>query len=213
MSVGRSVCEWAATRTASAVKDPSGHAASPPGRWPGRSLLSHRRGAAGVEMAFIMMPLMMFIIGIFELGFTFYIQQALDLALYTAVRQVATGAIQNSATSMATFMSVAFCPAASGLLPCANVAVTVTPSTGFTGSNSGVPMTNGSFDPSGYKYCPGQPGQLMMAQAVYPAPSFLLAFLSGGLTTYHGQKVRLISSTLGFVNEFYTATAAAPSGC
>ncbi len=164
-------------------------------------------------MAVIMLPLMMFIIGIFELGLTFYIQQALDFALYTAVRQVATGQIQNSANSMATFMSAAFCPAVSGLLSCTNISVTVTPSTGFTGTNSGVPMTSGSFDPSGYQYCPGQPGQMMMAQAVYPAPSLLLAFLGGGVTTYHGQKVRLISSTAGFVNELYTATASAPSGC
>jgi len=211
MWVGRIVREPAAARTALALKDPSGDAARPPGKW--RSLLSHCGGAAGVEMGFIMLPLMMFIIGIFELGLTFYIQQALDLALYTAARQVATGAIQSSATSLATFKSVAFCPAASGLLSCKNISVTVTPSTGFTGSNSSVPMTNGSFDPSGYHYCPGVPGELMMAQAVYPAPTFLLAFLSGGVTTYKGKKVRLISSTLGFVNEFYTATAAAPSGC
>jgi Flp pilus assembly protein TadG len=202
MWVGRIVCGRVATRTASALQDPSG----------GR-LLSDRRGAAGIETGFIMMPLMMFILGIFELGLTFYIQQALDLALYTAARQVATGAIQSSATSLATFRSVAFCPAVSGLLSCANIKVTVIPSSGFTGTNSAVPMTSGSFDPSGYKYCPGSPGQMMMAQAVYPAPCFLLAFLGGGVTTYKGQKVRLVSSTLGFVNEFYTATAATPSGC
>jgi len=52
-----------------------------------------------------------------------------------------------------------------------------------------------------------------MAQAVYPASSFLIQFLSGGLTTYQGRTVRLIASTAGFVNEPSAATTVVPPGC
>ncbi len=186
--------------------------AAPPAR-PWRRLLAHRRGAAAVEMALIMMPLMMFILGIFETGYTFYVQQTLDYALYQAARQVATGQIPAAVTSLPAFLSTALCPGVSGLLNCSNISVNVTPVSGFSASVLAVPMTNGTFDPSGFVFCPGQPGQLMMAQAVYPASSFLIQFLSGGLTTYQGRTVRLIASTAGFVNEPSTATTVVPAGC
>jgi Flp pilus assembly protein TadG len=182
-------------------------------RWTSGRILADQRGAAGLEMAFVMLVLMMFIIGIIEVGYTFYVQQALDFALMQAIRQVATGQLQSSATSLASFQSVAFCPAVGPFLPCASIAVNVQPVSGFTASTVAVPMSGGSFNPSGFEYCPGAPGQLMMAQAVYPAPTFLLKFLPGGTTTYQGQTVRLISSAAGFVNEYYTPTASAPAGC
>jgi Flp pilus assembly protein TadG len=178
-----------------------------------RRLLAHRRGAAAVEMALIMMPLMMFIIGIIEVGYTFYVQQTLDYALYQAARQVATGQIPATVTSVPAFLSAALCPGISGLLDCSNISVNVTPVSGFSSSVLAVPMTNGVFDPSGFVFCPGQPGQLMMAQAVYPASSFLVAFLSSGLSTYRGRTVRLIASTAGFVNEPSAATTVVPPGC
>jgi len=188
-------------------------AAAPRRALPLRRLLSHRRGATGVEMALVMLPLMMFILGTMEIGYTFYVQQALDYALYEATRQLATGQLQTTVTSMATFLSVAVCPQISGLLNCSNIAVNVVPVSGYSSAALAVPMKNGSFNPSGFQYCPGQPGELMMAQAVYPASTFLLAFLSAGTSTYQGRTVRLISSTAGFVTEPSTATVAVPPGC
>jgi Flp pilus assembly protein TadG len=180
---------------------------------PWRRLLAHRRGAAAVEMALIMMPLIMFIIGIAEVGYTFYVQQTLDYALYQAARQVATGQIGATVTSTSAFLSAALCPGVSGLLSCSNISVNVTPVSGFSAAVLAVPMKNGAFDPSGFVFCPGQPGDLLMAQAVYPAPSFLQQFLSSGLSIYQGRTVRLIASTAGFVNEPATAATAVPPGC
>jgi Flp pilus assembly protein TadG len=178
-----------------------------------RRLGSNRRGAASVELALISLPLLVFILAILELSFDFYAQTALDFALSNSVRQIATGNLQGSANSIATFQSVSFCPAVAGLLQCTSIAVNVTPVSNFTAASAAVPMKNGSFNSSAFTYCPGQPGQLMMAQAVYPAPSLVGQLLPGGLTLYGGQMVRLISSVSGFVNEQFTATAPKPAGC
>jgi hypothetical protein len=57
---------------------------------------------------------------------------------------------------------------------------------------------------SGYSYCPGAPGELMLVQAVYASPT-VVGMLVPGMSVLSGSsRVRVTTSSMGFVNESFT---------
>jgi hypothetical protein len=169
-----------------------------------RALLS-RRGSASLEFGLVAVPLFSLILGICEVGYDQYAQVALDMALRQAARQVQIGNAQGIASAGA-FAQRFVCPALGELLPCGQVVVNVRPVS--------PDFLNGASDIlDGAAFCPGAPGQLMLAQASYQGPSFLGALVPGFATGSGGAFVHVTLSSVGFVNEAFQQGAPLPAGC
>jgi Flp pilus assembly protein TadG len=93
---------------------------------------------------------------VFELGFLFYAQTALDFAAREAARIMQTG--QASPPDQAGFQSTVFCPFLSPLLGCSSVTVVLQPVTDFQ---------SGMTTPPPAPYNSGSAGSLMLLQAIY----------------------------------------------
>jgi Flp pilus assembly protein TadG len=182
----------------------------------GRSCLGRycRSGAVALEFAILAIPFFMWVLFIFELGYDLFTQEAFDRALHAAVRQIQTGNAQG-VTSGQAFINSYLCPAARGLLECANMSISVTTLTGAQidysyappphvpiQGNTVVPFndgTNGAF-------CNATPKQSVLVEALYIGPSFIGGLLPGVLSArYNGAMVHPTLSTAAFVVEPYSA--------
>jgi len=163
-----------------------------------------RAGTTAVEFAVLGVPFLMFFLFLFEVGLDFYMQTALDYVVAEVSRRVQTGAGQ-SAASAAAFQSQYVCPVAAGLLNCNSLTIGVQPvTTDFYTQQLTVPATGGVLNTSGYTYCAGTPGELMLVQAVYVSPS-IVGMLVPGMSVISGSaRVRVTTSSMGFVNEYFT---------
>jgi len=163
-----------------------------------------RAGTTAVEFAVLGVPFLMFFLFLFEVGLDFYMQTALDYVVAETSRRVQIGAGQ-SAASAAAFQSQYVCPVAAGLLNCNAITIGVQPvTTDFYTQQLTTPTTGGVLNTSGYAYCAGTPGQLMLVQAVYVSPT-VVGMLVPGMSVLSGSsRVRVTTSSMGFVNESFT---------
>jgi Flp pilus assembly protein TadG len=183
-----------------------------------------RRGAVALEFAILAIPFFMWVLFIFELSYDLFTQEALDAALRSAVRQIQTGNAQGLTTGQ-DFINAYLCPAASGLLECNNMSVSVTALDATELDYSFAPMpiiqlNQGVIVPfndnAGGAFCNAMPKQLVLVQALYIGPSFVAGLLPGILSARYGNGMAHPTlSTSGFVVEPYVAnalgTGAAPS--
>lgn len=180
-----------------------------------RSLRHDRQGGGALEFAVVALPFVMFLVFLLEIGYDFFAQIALDYGVQTASRQIQIGNAQGASTA-ATFEIQYLCPALSGLLPCSSVSVSVVPITSdyYTAVPDTLPTDSaGQLNTAGFTYCPGQPNQLMLVQAIYTSPSLIAALVPGMATPVAGGFARVTSSSMAFINENFPVTAAAPAGC
>ncbi len=163
-----------------------------------------RAGTTAVEFAVLGVPFLMFFLFLFEVGLDFYMQTALDYVVAETSRRVQIGAGQ-SAVSAAAFKAQYVCPVAAGLLNCNGITIGVQPvTTDFYTQSVAVPTAGGVLNTSGYSYCPGAPGELMLVQAVYASPT-VVGMLVPGMSVLSGSsRVRVTTSSMGFVNESFT---------
>ena len=172
-----------------------------------RTLPASRSGAAALEFALVSMPFLGFLLGLISVGYNFYLQFALDYALQSAVRQVQIGNVP-SGTTVGTFTGSTFCPTFMLFASCSGVQITVQPVTDYY-SSTVVSSSNNSTS-----FCVGQPGQLMYARAVYPAPVISTIFPLNATPTNAGSYGTTIISAAAFANENPAgATASTAPGC
>ncbi len=163
------------------------------------------------------MPFITLLLFLLELGYDFFAQISLDYGVQTAARQIQIGQAQDANTP-AVFQAKYLCPALSGLLPCSSVTVNVQsiPNDGdyYASVSATLPKDkNGKLDTSGYKYCPGQPNQLMLVQAVYTSPSLIGLVVPAMATATVDGLVHATMSSAAFINENFPVTFAPPAGC
>ena len=176
-----------------------------------------RRGAAALEFAVVSLPFLSLLIFLVELGYDFYAQVCLDYGVQTAARQIQIGAAQGASTA-AVFRSNYLCPALSGLLPCSAIAVNIQSLASGSDYYATVSVTlpkdkNGKLDTSGYQYCPGQPNQLMLVQAIYTSPSLIGLVVPSMATATASGLAHVTMSSSAFINENFPVTSAPPAGC
>ena len=176
-----------------------------------------RRGAAALEFALVSLPFITMLLFLLELGYDFFAQVCLDYGVQSAARQIQIGAAQGANTA-AVFQTNYLCPALSGLLPCSSVSVNILPipTNGdyYTSVSATVPKNkSGQLDTSGYVFCPGQPNQLMLVQAIYTSPSLIGLVVPAMATATAGGLVHVTLSSAAFINENFPVTSAPPAGC
>lgn len=174
-----------------------------------------RRGAAALEFAVVSMPFITLLLFLLEIGYDFFAQVSLDYGVQTAARQIQIGGAQDADTA-AVFRTKYLCPALSGLLPCSSVMVNIQPITDDFYEASPIVLkkdASGQIKESDYAYCPGQPRQLMLVQAIYTSPSLIAAFVPAMATGTADGFVHVTLSSSAFINENFPVTSASPSGC
>jgi Flp pilus assembly protein TadG len=188
-----------------------------------RSWASLRRdahGATAVEFGLLVLPFMLLLLGVFELGYTFFMMSALDSATRASARAVMTGAVSTAGLSAASFRSGVVCPKLPSNFDCASlfINVSVVPAgTNPTGYYSYVNSNRSALvvpplDATANKFCPGSGGQYVVLQLLYPVNAFTQLFASSATTLYQGKKVTVLMSTATFKAEPYSG-GAAYAGC
>jgi Flp pilus assembly protein TadG len=161
-----------------------------------RRFTRDQEGAAAVEFAIIVIPFLMLIFAIFELGLVFLVSMTLENAVSNVDRKIRTGEFQASATSNKAAFLDAVCKEMAWLessCPSAiSLDVRVLPS--FTG-------TNGVSRPTGETcWDPGGAGSIVLVRAYYKWP-VITPLLQGAVAGSGGD--RELSFTNVFTNEPY----------
>lgn len=177
-----------------------------------RRLRLDRRAAATLEFAIVSVPFFGLLLGLATVALNLYLQQALDLALHAAVRQVQLGKVA-STTTASDFTAKVFCPAFVAFAPCANLVVVLEPVTDFL-SATVVATPSPALLGSPGAFCVGAPGQLMFARVVYLAPTISRFWPYAAQTSINGVAGTALVSSAAFANENPSGTAIpAGAGC
>lgn len=163
---------------------------------------------------------MLTLLGVFEVGYTFFMMSALDSAARGSARAVMTGAVSTAGMNASTFRTTVVCPKLPANFSCSDVFVNVTivPATSTqTGYYSYVNAAKSALlvpalDATLNSFCPGSGGQYVVMQILYPASYFTMLFGGSSTTTYRNKKVNVLMSTATFRAEPYSG-GAAYSGC
>lgn len=177
-------------------------------------------GATAVEFGLLVLPFMLTLLGVFEVGYTFFMMSALDSAARGSARAVMTGAVSTAGMSASTFRTSVVCPKLPANFDCANVFVNITivPATTTTTGYYSYVNSNRSallmpkLDATTNAFCPGSGGQYVVVQILYPANYFTVLFAGRSTTTYQGKQVNALMSTATFKAEPYSG-GAAYAGC
>jgi Flp pilus assembly protein TadG len=180
-----------------------------------RTLRADRRAAAAVEFAVVALLFVTMVFGIIEVAYDLFVQAALDAAVQTAARSVQTGSVQGtSGETSATFAAAAVCPALSGLLPCSllTVGVEAIPS-GYNFYSNPTPLHYSGASSTSGAICTGVGGAMMLLTAWYTGPTFVGLLVPSFSTVINGSRVHLTSSSVGFVNEYFSGGQTTGTGC
>lgn len=134
-----------------------------------RRLLDETAGATAVEFAMVITPLLMLLLGLFQLAAVFFYDQALQSAARTSARLLMTGAAQKAGYSQSQFQT-AVCSSAKIAFNCSNIMIDVQSSTTFSQLNTS-PITltynsNGSVT-NAFAYNPGGPSSIVIVRILY----------------------------------------------
>jgi Flp pilus assembly protein TadG len=156
-------------------------------------------GAAAVEFALVVLPLIMLIFAILELALVFWLSALMDDAVNTAARKIKTGQVSASTEAAATAFKGVICDEVKLLASdcTTNLAVDVRTFATLNAIDSSPPMINGVVDPAAMTFVPGGPSDVVLVRAYYRWPIF-----TPGLTMAMGS-TRLITATTTFRNEPY----------
>ncbi len=174
-----------------------------------RRLATDTRAAAAIEFAMLAVPFFGVVLGILTVGFSLFMQEALDQSLHTAVRQVQLGLVP-ATYSAADFAEKVFCPVFGRYGDCGKVAVTLLPVANFGDPVVVPPPPDRLGLPGGF--CVGAPGQLMFARAVFAAPVISQFWPYAMQGTVNGTTGNVLVSTAAFANENPSGAAVPAAG-
>ena len=185
-----------------------------------RKLRGDRTGTTAVEFGLLIVPFMLTLLGVFEVGYTFFMMSALDSAARGSARAVMTGAVSTAGMTASQFRTTIVCPKLPANFACADVFmnISVVPATSTqTGYYSYVNTAKSALvvpplDVTQNVFCPGSGGQYVVVQILYPASYFTMLFAGSSSVTYKGKKVNVLMSTATFRAEPYSG-GAAYAGC
>jgi len=180
-----------------------------------RQGLADRRAIVALEFAILSIPFFLLVLGVCEIAFDMFLQEATDLALQAGARQMEIGASKGS-SSENSFINNYVCNTTAGrMLVCKNFHIKVlllqsgqdfsTPAV----SNGTLPLSGHKLDLSAYDgnagqsvFCNAPPGTLLLISAIYVGPTFLSGLLPFYFNqTYNGYPVHAVLSQVGVASE------------
>ena len=183
----------------------------------GRVLARDRVAASTLEFAIAVTSLMMLLLASFEIGYDFFVTQALDYAVHVAARSVQVGSAEGAATGSdaATWVTQQVCPALGKMLSCSGLYVSITAIPSGTGQTyysyiTANPPSLASLMATTNAVCTGTGGQMLLLRAYYLSPTFLGLLIpawSQAAPANNGSRVHVSYASAGFVDEYFTGGA------
>ena len=171
-----------------------------------RSFRRDTGGASAVEFAMIAPMFFGFLFAILETGTLFLRTTAIDAGVEEAKRITMTGQVAGAgnASAQETAFRKAFCDQVSWLLACDAVHFDVRAFTVFGTASMPNPIKpDGTLNTAGMQFNPGQPCQIVVIRAYYPAAS-LTGLIRNDVATMSGNQI-LLSGSAAFRNEPFGA--------
>ena len=166
-----------------------------------RRFIRQRDAATMVEFGLLATPFVATLFAILQMGLVFFAGQTLETAAATSARLIYTGQAQLNGWSAAQFKAQV-CNQIRSIFNCSSgIYVDVETYPTFSAVNTGLPISNGTFNSSSLGYNPGGPGDIVMLRLYYQYPvyvsllGFNLSNLTGGFN--------LFAATAVFKNEPY----------
>jgi uncharacterized protein (UPF0333 family) len=190
------------------------------------------RGAVAIEFGFVVIPLVLLLMGIFQIGYTYYEAASLDRASNAGARAIMTGAVSTAGLNASQFTQTYICPQLPLNFNCSNVVVNVVtvlkapPPADRPGPLGPIPTVYYNYvntaknalllpqlTTSLNSFCPGAGYDLILLQVLYPTPLFTALFPNGaGVTQLNGSYVYYQMSSATFKNEPFV-NAVTYTGC
>ncbi len=180
----------------------------------GRALVRGRVAAASLEFAVASFALVLVLLASFEVGYDFFVAEALDYAVHVAARSVQVGTAEGSATgsAAATWVTQQVCPALTKMLSCGNLYVSITAVPSGSGQTYysylvANPPSLAGMMASTNPVCTGTGGQMLLLRAYYLSPTFLGLLVpswSQASPANNGARVHVSYASAGFVDEYFT---------
>lgn len=154
-------------------------------------------GATALEFAIVVTPLLLLLLGTFQMALVFFYDQALQSAAQASARLVMTGAAQDAGDTQHTFGS-AVCANAGALFNCGNLMVDVESAPTFAQLNT-APITL-TYNASGqvsnsFNYNPGGPSQAVIIRVMYNFPVWFPVLLPA-FVNQPGNKILLTATSV-----------------
>ena len=184
-----------------------------------RYFRTNRSGATAIEFGFLALPFLAVLCAIFELGYANFKNEMLGSAVEIAARAMLTGNLQTAnVTTSSQFISNYICPSNSFFsqnFKCSSLIVDVRPAATYVAGDT----ANDFYKSTSNKFCPGQPGQIVIVRVAYPLPAILplnlfnrTAGVVSDVPNISGNFHILMASAL-FQEENYSGSYTSPSGC
>ena len=165
-----------------------------------RRLGRDRSGAAAIEFAMVVPLLLIGIIGIVEIAFTFLATQMLENATQDATRRIMTGQVKSTTTSKDVFKGQV-CDKIKLLLSCDNLYVDAQAFASMPDPSTFASPLQGQKFVDSTQFITGKAGDIVVVRTFYAWPVFLTKFLYGyDISNMEGGK-RLLSSAAAVRNE------------
>lgn len=160
-------------------------------------LLKDRAGATAVEFAMVITPLLMLLLGLFQLALVFFYDQALQSAARASARLLMTGAAQKAGFSQSQFRA-AVCSSAKVAFDCNSLMVDVQSSATFNQLNTApiVLSYNASGDvTNSFSYAPGGASSVVIVRLLYRQQVWWPLLLPG-YVNQPGNKILLTANSV-----------------
>jgi Flp pilus assembly protein TadG len=168
-----------------------------------RRFIRQEEAATAVEFGLLAAPFVAGLFAILQTALVFFVGQALETAASSSARLIFTGQAQTNGWSAAQFKAQV-CDQIKGIFNCASgVYVDVETYSSFSAVNTGMPVSNGTFNSSSLGYNPGGPGDIVMLRLYYQYPTYV-NLLGFNLSNLNGG-YNLFAATAVFKNEPYAS--------
>lgn len=164
-------------------------------------------GATAVEMALISPIFFAMLFGIMQLGYRFFVSEALDTAVNTAARNIMTGQVQaQGITTAVAFKNAMLCQTSGvrvmpSFIDCSSLVIDVQPISNFSASAFTSTASDLLTGASPATFNPGAAGTIVVARVAYGLPAIAPQLTGGGAVTVGGQDVYALMATVVFRNE------------
>jgi Flp pilus assembly protein TadG len=180
---------------------------APPSRRLIRHFVKNRDGATAIEFGLVALPFFALLFAIIETAMIFWSSQVLETALADASRKIYTGQFQAEHKDLTEPVEIAekfreeLCSRVTALFACnAIVYVDIRRfETAFPSEGLPLPVNEGNFDASLFRYDKSGPGEIVVVRAAMQYPVFLGLMNSAQSNLNNGK--RLIMASSAFRNE------------
>ncbi|QLP96304.1 MAG: pilus assembly protein [Rhodoblastus sp.] len=157
-------------------------------------------------MALVAAPFFAILFAIIQLGYRFFVAEALDTAVAEASRAIMTGQVQSNGaiTTAEQFRDQVLCNTTNRLLPdfmdCSKLVVDVRQLSAFGDASFSTSATD-LLTGAATTYSPGAKGSIIVARAAYPLPAVAPSLTGGGASMIGGELQYALLGVFVFRNE------------